>query len=806
MDPITGFVTVPNTLVPISSTNMVTAASTATVTKTLTKTLTDTLAKTVHAACNASKPAITIKGAMNPTTTIKSMPSLPAHFSDVPTRLLNQVAHLYTSVPRSKAFTKLAHMAPALKTVLAATVAAGGVMFLSNKLLKIAREPPTGEGERSWSRKLKYAYNFLKTSANENEQLRKDILEAHQDRDRALQERDQAKKDAEHLDDAFVYLQTESNMFDREMYVMQRQTRMDQEEITGFRVDNISLKHELARRHGQTNQLLQAKKNSADAIQQLSEVQAEKDALVKELDAALQHPAELQKQVGQLLQEKNAIIDELREAKEEPVELRERLSTAREHNEDLRDQLQSALQHPVELQKQVEQLLQEKNAVLEELHETKGEPVELRELLSTARQHNEELQQQLESAQTQQQDFTKLENQLEQVKKDAAHEVEQLRAELEGMRKHTDELQQSLDAKETELKTYDDSKNAELESLIQESKELEDDMKLYHENELQDEIKTRVELQKKHAELQEKLDDETRRRNDVDQELTHTRIQWQNKVDDEIRRRNDVDQELTRTKDQLLQARSQNLQTCRQPGLFHYTDLTPSRSAVARRQPGSARSMPSTVRKSGLNASPPALSLSFSQDPAPETLSAQTKQEAAVTSPIEQETSVTPVSSSPLSVTVRSDSTPSRKRGHDANDDDTPGVVKRIKEEETSETELMELAEYKLARKVILDLDNLPDFSRPSAPAPAPTPVTARRSSSRIPTAAAPTPGRRSTRNAGKLPSLNERDLSQRAMSPSKPPAPRSPTRRQASPSKAPPKTGEPSIARQTRSQSPKKR
>jgi septal ring factor EnvC (AmiA/AmiB activator) len=340
MEHMTGFATVPNTLASIPSTNMGTVTATAMVTK--------TVIKTVSAAVSATKSSAIIN----------NKPSPPAHPSNVPSHLLDQVAHLYTSTLRPSVFAKPTHMSLALRILLAAAVTAGDVTVIYKRLPKIAQDRPRGENERSWRQKLTYVYKFLKNAANDNEQLRKDILKAHYDRDRARQD----KMD---LESTYTAIETESNKATKDIDAMQRQMGIHQQEIMDFRTANTNLKNELAGRHNQTEELFQMKHDSADMNKQLSQLQAEKAQLTKELHAARQHPIELQNQVEQLVHEKTAIVDESYKAQEESAELQKLLSTAQEEKEELQRQLQSANTGEYQQTQALQQLSNELRSQLE---------------------------------------------------------------------------------------------------------------------------------------------------------------------------------------------------------------------------------------------------------------------------------------------------------------------------------------------------------------------------------------------------------------------------------------------------------
>ncbi|KAH3982113.1 hypothetical protein HBI16_010320 [Parastagonospora nodorum] len=166
MNKIMVITTVPNTAdTAKSSANLatatVTATATATVTQAITSTVTKAFTKTIPAAARVSS--------YNTAKIIKvGAPSA------VPDHLMTQVMDLI----KVTGFNKFSLITAAVQIGLGIAIIHG---FKSAwKRLPIQNVPP-GERPKRWKEKVRFAYNFLKNAAGENERLRKDIEKARQE-------------------------------------------------------------------------------------------------------------------------------------------------------------------------------------------------------------------------------------------------------------------------------------------------------------------------------------------------------------------------------------------------------------------------------------------------------------------------------------------------------------------------------------------------------------------------------------------------------------------------------------------------
>jgi hypothetical protein len=178
MDRITGFAAPLPTLASVAPGDTGTAMATTALTKTVTKTVIKTFTRTLSVAASATNSAVN-------TNNDNLAPRAP--LADIPADLMDLVTRLYTKAPKFRRFRNIAHMSPALTVLLGAAVAAGGVVALSKWLPGIIEHPPPGEDQGGWREKLNHVERFLKNTARENEQLRKDIAKAHEERDQARQ-------------------------------------------------------------------------------------------------------------------------------------------------------------------------------------------------------------------------------------------------------------------------------------------------------------------------------------------------------------------------------------------------------------------------------------------------------------------------------------------------------------------------------------------------------------------------------------------------------------------------------------------
>jgi hypothetical protein len=303
MDHMTGFATLPPTLSPVSSRDTSTAMATAALNKTVTETVTRTLSVAVRATDSA-------------VTTNNLAPHAP--ISDVPAHILNQVTRLYAKTPNFRQFRNLVLMSPALEMLLEAAIAAGGVAALYKWLPVPIKRSPLGEDQRTWKEKTNYAYVFLKNTARENEQLRKDITKAHE-------ERDQAQQDKEILESTYTGTDTESIELKREMNGIKKQVPIYEQQIHTLRSENTILENSLAQRNDQTQNLMQATQNEADLGNQLSsllpwavgiqdqiaQLEADNDSLDIALQTAHGHASQLQVQLNTALGQSNQARQEL---------------------------------------------------------------------------------------------------------------------------------------------------------------------------------------------------------------------------------------------------------------------------------------------------------------------------------------------------------------------------------------------------------------------------------------------------------------------------------------------------------------
>jgi hypothetical protein len=444
----------------------------------------------------------------------------------------------------------------------------------------------------------------------------------------------------------------------------------------------------------------------------------------------------------------------------------------------------------------------------------------------------------------------------------------QLEAHRDHLKQDLQELQQALDFKKDELKEADESSqlSQQLEEELRQELESEKQQRILVEEKLADETRKRnlaeknlAEETKQRIQAESSRDDEASKRTAAEDGLARLKAQPEDSEFDSvsfdqalqameqrykdsleiqeqecIKAKNDLANEierhaldaaeLSRVKERLARARTGPLSSGRKSGLPFGPVDTPSQPKTNSQPLDAMQSTPlTTVRKAGLDASPPPIPSSAAQVPVPETPSLQ----------IEKQISTSPVPSSP---STGSDGTPSRKRSRYIKDDGNQ-AYKKIKSEPDSDTEPMETDDQPAANREILDtddqvpsqsrvssvFDNAPTFRRPDQassppplssprgpPPPRPTAPTPRRGH-RAPSAdAEPATVRRSTRHVSKLPSLNERDLSRRSEAPS---VPSQQPRRQApgSPSKAgtrpaPGSPTKPATRASTRSQSPRKR
>jgi hypothetical protein len=474
---------------------------------------------------------------------------------------------------------------------------------------------------------------------------------------------------------------------------------------------------------------------------------------------------------------------------------------------------------PVQLQIQVDQLTHDKNFHISELQRVYDEHIQLEALRDHLKQELQELQQAL--------DFKK-----DELKE--ADESSQLSQQLE------EELRQELESEKqqrilVEEKLADETRKR---NLAEKNLAEETEQRIQAESSRDDEASKRTAAEDGLARLKAQPEDSEFDSVSFDQALQAMEQRYKDSLEIQeqecIKAKNDLANEierhaldaaeLSRVKERLARARTGPLSSGRKSGLPFGPVDTPAQPKTNSQPLGAMQSTPlTTVRKAGLDASPPPIPSSAAQGPVPETPFLQ----------IEKEISTSPVPSSP---STGSDGTPSRKRSRYIKDDGNQ-AYKKIKSEPDSDTEPMETDDQPAVNREILDtddqvssqsrvssvFDNAPTFRCPDQtssplplsnprgpPPPRPTAPTPRRGR-RAPTAdAEPATVRRSTRHVSKLPSLNERDLSRRSEAPS---VPSQQPRRQApgSPSKAgthpaPGSPTKPATRASTRTQSPRKR
>jgi hypothetical protein len=334
MDHITGFATLPPTLSSVFSRDTSTAMATAALNKTVTKTVIRTLSVAVRATNSA-------------VTTNNLAPHAP--ISDVPAHILNQVTRLYAKAPNFRQFRNLALMSSALKMLLGAAIAAGGVAALYKWLPVLIKRSPLGEDQRTWKEKINYAYVFLKNTARENEQLRKDITKAHE-------ERDQAQQDKEILESTYTGTDTESIELKREMNGIKKQVPIYEQQVHTLRSENTILENSLAQRNDRTQNLMQAMQNEADLGKQLSnllpwavgiqdqiaQLEADNDSLDIDLQTAHGHASQLQVQLNTALGQSNQARQELTLEQAQTTELVVQTQKQQQKISQLQDQLQTA--------------------------------------------------------------------------------------------------------------------------------------------------------------------------------------------------------------------------------------------------------------------------------------------------------------------------------------------------------------------------------------------------------------------------------------------------------------------------------
>jgi hypothetical protein len=724
-----------------------------------TSTVTKTATKTLSYAVSA---------ATTTTVTVNGNPTSSAPVSDIPAHLLDKVTKLYASAPVSRysGITELVHMSPVLKMLLGVAVASG-VAVLYHHLPTM--DPPAGEDQRTWRQKVQFGYNFLKNAANVNEELRRDIEKAHQDKETAHQARDQARREKRTFEAIYTGTDPESSRLKRDMDLMQTQKVAYQQEIHDFRTENAALKNQI-------EQLLAAEDFWGSHLSLL-------------LNWARTESVQLQTQVDQLTHDKNFHISKLQRVYDEHIQL----ETDRD---DLKDKLASAQAEKDDFLHQT-QILQESN---QEVHrELKAFDTQAKQLQQALDLKKEELKEADESNQLSQQLEEELRQDLESEKQQRALVDEKLADET---RKRN--LAENSRADEARKRTAAEDELARLKTRPEPAQPQDSEF---------DSVSFDQALQAMEQRYKESLETQ-------EQDC----IKAKNDLANEVERHALDAAELSRVKERLARARTGPLSSGRKSGLPFGPVDTPSQPKTNSQLLGAMQSTPlSTVRKAGLDASPPPILSSAAQGPVPETPSLQIEKEVYT-------------SSIPSSPSAGSDGTPSRKRSRYIEDDGNQ-AYKKIKSEPDSDTGPMETDDQPAASRKILEtddqvlsqsrassiFDNAPTFRRPDQvssppplssprgpPPPRPTAPTPRRGRRAPSMDADPATVRRSTRHVSKLPSLNERDLSRRSEAPSVPSqqprrlAPGSPSKAGTRP--APGSPTKPATRASTRSQSPRKR
>jgi hypothetical protein len=393
MDRITGFAALPPTLSSVSSRDTSTAMATAALNKTVTKTVT----RTLSVAVRATNSAVTANNNLGP----------HAPISDVPAHILNQVTRLYAKAPNFRQFRNLLLMSPALKMLLGAAVAAGGVAALCKWLPVLIKRPPPGEDHRTWKDKINYAYIFLKNTARENEQLRKDIT-------KASEERDQAQQDREILESTYTGTDTESIKLKREMNNIKKQVPIYEQQVHALRLENTNLGNSLAQRNDQTQHLLQARQNEADLGDHLShllpwairiqnqvvQLEGNKDSLDVSLERAHGHASQLQVQLNTALGQRNQTRRELALEQAQTTELVMQTHKQQQEIIQLQEQLQTAqasVKGAEELPRQCDEYRNEVQRLQQALDQTGAALNEVNELYQVSAQLEEEIQKDLDA-------------------------------------------------------------------------------------------------------------------------------------------------------------------------------------------------------------------------------------------------------------------------------------------------------------------------------------------------------------------------------------------------------------------------
>jgi len=286
--------TVPNTAeMAKSSASLATTTVTATATATVTKTISSAARTSFYSTTKLSKSAVP---------------------SAVPDHLMTRVMDLM----RVTGFNKSSLIAGAVQIGLGTVIIHGFKLAWSR--LPVESVPP-GEDPKRWKDKVRFAYNFLKNAAGENERLRRDIERARQEAQVARQEQQAAtmqfndfEDNADRLRKELGEMEQSEQLYKAEIVQTKDQLRKQEQEVQAEAADVAQLRLEIARLEAEKrDQVSQSEKAELALRQQVDQLGAEKAMLATQL----QDDAESNKK---LLEQKDTELQNVAESNKDLLE------------------------------------------------------------------------------------------------------------------------------------------------------------------------------------------------------------------------------------------------------------------------------------------------------------------------------------------------------------------------------------------------------------------------------------------------------------------------------------------------------
>jgi hypothetical protein len=769
---------VPSTISSIPTTAAATPVST------ITAATIQTVVKIVDTTPNAAFSAAVTS------VTANVQPSPQVVSSLVPSRLLAHVARMYLEQARKRGvfIRNPAHMVHLIQGMVGIAVVGGGLTYLNRKVKQMMGKVPAGEKPKDWKERLSFAYKFLKGTIAANDEIRRDIVTAHDDLMKAQ------KEQREMLENKLVESRGKEEELEERAAAFESYG-----DALAFDVQNAKFDIEALQ-----EQLKHAQVENEELHKKSGQVENEKSELAEKLRLYMEEP--LQEHRKKMVERSEGLEQQLENARKENENSLTRLEEAALEIQNLRNQndklVQASHNDAAALSDKLEDERKRANGLEQSLAQKVEDLVQKDEVLQEAQGLVDDLQKRLHDSEellqhandngtTQDEIIEELEKDIREAKADVAQiqqrfdekeEVLQRKliekdGELRQIHDDADDLQLRLKKQDQDLQKAIASAYDLKQCLEKRDKDLEvlQDVEL----DLSAKVQQALEMEKRYLanyaidekEHQEEVDGLTQELDKTKEQLreeTQVRQTTEWKLREEIRRREAVEEELRSLK-------AQQSRNCSEQ------DTSPSISSSAVRETN-ARGASTTT---GTDTSP---------QEGNERVQYKTPSPVTVFHPVK--TSATPSPSG--------EETPSRKRirSEKPEDEENARPIKRQSTLSRSSSSSVsrevkgdeaETASVKSEHKLELDaFKNMPDF--------APTRISAL--STALPES--PSPTRRSTRNVVGYQSLNERALAQRSMSQSGeelPSAFKSSARRRVPPTQLP----KPAVSRQTRSQSPKK-